>query len=178
MKINFYIGPRQSGKTQRALERYSENPESSVLFVHNSRSAAHLKDIMFQMGIENPIIRSAEHLGSIKDAATIPNPRLKDKNTIICDEYLFWSERSKAAFLDFLSTHTNVENVLIFTSLDRFYDLAPKTEVEKYVFQKSKQEDPYNLIFQADVIIQMAATYDKHREMRQDDRVLIASRLK
>jgi hypothetical protein len=179
MKINFYVGPRQSGKTQRALERYSEEPESSVLFVHNSKNATMLKDVMNKMGIENPVIRSAEQLGSLKEATSIPNPRLKDKKIIICDEYLFWGERAKARFFEFLQNHPNVETVVVYTSLDKFYDLKPSTEIEKYVYEKSIQEDPYNLIYKSDKIIPMAFTYYMwNRDSHIDDRVLEVSRLK
>ena len=180
--IIFYAGPRQSGKTQRALERYSENPESSILFVHNSKHAHMLKDIMNQMGIENPVIRSAENLGSIREVSSIPNPRLKDKSVVICDEYLFWNERSKSGFYDFLKNHPNIENVIIYTSLDKFYDLCPSTDIEKYLFQKSIQEEPYNLIYSADKMITMASTYTFNRagddHHIDDNRILTQSRLK
>jgi hypothetical protein len=179
MKITFYVGPRQSGKTQRSLERYSENPESTVLFVHDSRNSARLKDIMNRMGIENPVIRSAEQMGSVKEIMSVPNPRLKDKTHVICDEYLFWSERSRIAFLSFLQSHSNIEEVIVFSSLDKFYDLSPKTEIEKYLFEKSKKEDYSNLIYRADVIIKMPETYNQFRVKRLDEEdTLTASRFK
>ena len=114
MYIDFFIMPRQSGKTTLAIKEFMENPDDNVLFVENQNYVRSIVGIINDMGFK----LTATQLNNIVSSTK----RLQGKRPkkIIFDEYSLLNKLEKIAVKNFV--YILKASVTIFTTIDNNYN--------------------------------------------------------
>ena len=107
----FFIQPRQSGKTSKALYEYFKDPENSFLIVKNVERVKN-RLININKSLLNNIINSNQLTKRIKN---------KFVNTIIIDDYLFFSPKEKKELYELINK-SYYKDIVIISSADKIYD--------------------------------------------------------
>jgi len=149
----FYLQPRQSGKTDKAVYEYLKDKDNTLLVVHNNENTKRFKSI--NSNIKNVILEK-----DLKESI-----EKKQFKTIILDEYLSYKNKKKVYEI---VNSTSVSNIYIISSPNKVYkkelfeivkdckkhDFISVSPEELFKFPKEDFEELYyNFITDKDTIL-------------------------
>jgi hypothetical protein len=119
MNKYFFIEPRQTGKTTRAVYEFLKEPETTLFVTYNMGGVKHIRELLgkqYQYRFEQNICTSEQF---------IQGEFLRGKRftKVILDEYLFFNKKDKF-YKHFYSFPTveNVKELLIYSTSNKIYD--------------------------------------------------------
>lgn len=125
MKKIIYIGNRQVGKSTMAINRFSEDPENSLLITKDQNHVSNLEKILNKkFNIFSNNIISSEY-GGIKG---------KRIDTIILDEFFYWNEENAIKIFEVIQSVISFGGtIIIYTSMnaDAFINLRQELFLEQ-----------------------------------------------
>lgn len=113
MKKYFFLEPRQTGKTTKAIFEFLKEPDTTLFVTHNNEMVKHVQGLS---GIRRNICTAEQF---IQPDFT----RSKKIYKVIMDEYLFFNKKEKV-YNKFSScpSLSDVKELLIYSTSDKIYD--------------------------------------------------------
>jgi len=137
MDINFYIQPRQTGKTTKATNKYIQKLEKgeSVLFLvmNNITKRNVLKEVN--------IFGQVSNIVSIEDF--LKNMSYPKVQNLILDEWLYWDKNDRRKLVHLIKNTLEIDKVYVYTTSRKTYSRKMFNFCKDF---KSKEGDRFSLI--------------------------------
>jgi hypothetical protein len=125
MKI-FLLQPRQTGKTTKAVYEFLKNPNNTLYITHNIDSVKHIKDLA-----------GLNHKNIISQRQFLNNKGVRNIDTIILDEYLFFEKKGEVYKTVKIM---NPENIYVYSTANKVYPSRLFNGVKKYKYTHTLSE--------------------------------------
>lgn len=118
MKKTFYIQPRQTGKTTKAVKEFLESPDENLLLVHNKHRANDLEK-KYNINHKNIIGYVGEHIFHGRQI-----------NKLLIDEYLFFKDFQKLYRI--ITENSFYNEIKVYSTSNKKYDKRLLNIIKKY----------------------------------------------
>lgn len=136
MNKYFFINPRYSGKTSKAIYEYLKSPEDTLYVCHNKQTA---KEICKSInGISKNFISCKEF-----ETFTLWGTYI---NNIIFDEYLFFSNKEKVYNKFIQCIIYKIQNLYIFSTSNILYDFDLLSQIKSLKKEKVLNYDSISVL--------------------------------